>query len=36
MVNYVSRELALGKLMVPSYTPFIAPNRDDALAGTIF
>ena len=26
MVNYVSQELALGKLMVPSYTPNSAPN----------
>ena len=26
MVNYVSRELALGKLKVPSYTPYIVPN----------
>ena len=26
MVNYVSRELDLGKLKAPSYTPYIAPN----------
>ena len=26
MVNYVSRELALGKLKVPSYTPYIVPS----------
>ena len=29
MVNYVSRELAIGKTMVPSYTPFIVPNLAD-------
>ena len=30
MVIYVSRELALGKLKVPSYTPYIAPNIAEA------
>ena len=27
MVNYISKELASGKLKVPSYTPYIAPNH---------
>ena len=30
MVNYVSRELAVGKLKVPSYTPYIVPNPAEA------
>ena len=29
MVNYVGRELAIGKTKVPSHTPFIAPNLAD-------
>ena len=30
MVNYVSKELAIGKLKVPSYTPYIVPNLAEA------
>ena len=26
MVNYVSKELAIGKLKIPIYTPYIAPD----------
>ena len=29
IVNYVSRELAIGKLIAPIYTPYIAPNLAD-------
>ena len=30
MVNYVSKELAIGKLKIPSYTPYIVPDLADA------
>ena len=30
MVNHISKELAVGKLKVPSYTPYIVPNLAEA------
>ena len=30
MANYISKEIAVGKLKVPSYTPYIVPNPAEA------
>ena len=30
MVNYISKEIAVGKLKAPSYTPYIVPNPAEA------
>ena len=30
MANYISNELAVGKLKLPSYTPYIVPNHAEA------